>query len=85
MLPTKILGNRHSGSWEDFERFLQYMGVAAILVKWPRSFFVNFGFCVQSILKMKYDLIWPNGFWEEEFFKFVSMRPYRSNSDPDLQ
>ena len=33
MLHTKFCGNRHAGSGEeDFERFLPYMGVAAIFV-----------------------------------------------------
>ena len=32
MLHTKFRGNRTIGSGEDFEGFLPYMGVAAILV-----------------------------------------------------
>ena len=32
MLHTKFGGNRPAGSGEDFEWFLPYMGVAAILV-----------------------------------------------------
>ena len=32
MLHTKFRGNRPAGSGEDFEGFLPYMGVAAILV-----------------------------------------------------
>ena len=32
MLHTKFHGNRPAGSEEDFEGFLPYMGVAAILV-----------------------------------------------------
>ena len=38
MLHTKFRGNRHAGSRvEDFEGFLPYMGVAAILVMLPAS------------------------------------------------
>ena len=32
MLHTKFRENQHAGSGEDFEGFLPYMGVAAILV-----------------------------------------------------
>ena len=36
---TKFRGNRPAGSSkEDFELFLPYMGMAAILVKWPASY-----------------------------------------------
>ena len=39
MLHTKIQGHRPFGSGEeDFLRFLPYMGMAAILVKWPGPF-----------------------------------------------
>ena len=38
MLITKFLGHRSIGSREDFLRFLPYMGMAAILVMWPRTF-----------------------------------------------
>ena len=39
MLHTKFHGNRPFGSGEeDFFRFLTYMGMAAILVKWPGPF-----------------------------------------------
>ena len=37
MLHTKFLGNQYNSSGEDFEGFLPYMGVAAILVMLPRS------------------------------------------------
>ena len=37
MLHTKFRGNRPSGSGEDLEGFLPYMGVAAILVMQPAS------------------------------------------------
>ena len=35
MLHTKFRENPPAGSGEDFEGFLPYMGVAAILVMWP--------------------------------------------------
>ena len=35
---TKFRGNRSTGSGEDFEGFLPYMGVAAILVMGPASY-----------------------------------------------
>ena len=38
MLHTKFQGHRSIGSGEDFLRFLAYMGMAAILVMWPKSF-----------------------------------------------
>ena len=39
MLHTKFQGHRSSGSGEeDFLRFLPYMGMAAMLVMWPRPF-----------------------------------------------
>ena len=37
MLQAKFQDHRTSGSGEDFQRFLPYMGVAAILVMWPAS------------------------------------------------
>ena len=37
MLHTKFHGNRPIGSGEDFDRFLPYRGVAAILVMLPAS------------------------------------------------
>ena len=39
MLHTKFQGHRPIGPGEeDFSRFLPYMGMAAILVKWPGPF-----------------------------------------------
>ena len=39
MLHTMFQGHWSIGSGvEDFLRFLPYMGMAAMLVKWPRSF-----------------------------------------------
>ena len=38
MLHTKFQGHRSIGSGEDFLRFLPYMGMAAMLVMWPRPF-----------------------------------------------
>ena len=39
MLHTKFRGNQPAGSGEeDFEGFLTYMGMAAILVMWPASY-----------------------------------------------
>ena len=39
MLHTKFQGHQSSGSGEeDFLRFLPYMGMAAMLVMWPRPF-----------------------------------------------
>ena len=37
MLHAKFQDHRTSGSGEDFQRFLPYMGVAAILVRRPAS------------------------------------------------
>ena len=37
MLHTKFRANRSSGSGEYFERFITYMGMAAILVMCPTS------------------------------------------------
>ena len=37
MLHTKFPANRSSGSGEYFERFIAYMGMAAILVMCPTS------------------------------------------------
>ena len=52
MLHTKFRGNRSTGSGDlIFEGFLVYMGVAAMLVMWPRLSFpyprrlhIKFGF-----------------------------------------
>ena len=38
MLHTKFQGHWSIGSGEDFLRFLPYMGMAAMLVMWPRPF-----------------------------------------------
>ena len=39
MLHTKFQGRWSTDSWEeDFLRFLPYMGMVAMLVKWPRPF-----------------------------------------------
>ena len=39
MLHTKFRGNRSAGSSEeDFELFLPYVGMAAILVEWSASY-----------------------------------------------
>ena len=39
MLHTKFRGNRPAGSSEeDFELFLPYVGMAAILVEWSASY-----------------------------------------------
>ena len=37
MLHTKFRGNRPAGSGEDFEGFLPYVGMTAILVMGPAS------------------------------------------------
>ena len=37
MLHTKFCENQPAGSGEDFEGFLPYMDVAAIMVMWPAS------------------------------------------------
>ena len=39
MLPIKFQGHRLFGSWEEeFHSFLPYIGMAAIVVMWPRHF-----------------------------------------------
>ena len=38
MIHAKCQDHGTSGSGEDFLRFLPYMGMAAILVMWPRPF-----------------------------------------------
>ena len=44
LLPYRMLHTKFQGHWsigsgeEDFLRFLPYMGMAAMLVMWPRSF-----------------------------------------------
>ena len=45
---------------EDFEWFLSYMGVAAIMVMWP-------GFCDQTFVTPTHGchFDWPNGFRED--------------------
>ena len=54
MLHTKFRGNRPAGSGEDFNGFLPYMGVAAILVIWPvklgfTGVYIFFLFLLQNI------------------------------------
>ena len=48
MLHTKFRENLTAGSGEDFEGFLPYMGLAAILVNfrppYPRRSLIKFGF-----------------------------------------
>ena len=42
MLHTKVQGRRPFDSEQDFKGFLPYMGMAAILVMWPKPFEQNF-------------------------------------------
>ena len=61
MLHTKFRGNRSTGSGEeDFEMFLAYMGVVAILVMWHRCREQTF---VRLYENVYYD--WPGGFRED--------------------
>ena len=67
MMHTKFQGHRPFGFGEkDFLRFLPNMGMAAILVMWPRPF-EQFFFPLSHTekLHMKYDFDWPSGFWGE--------------------
>ena len=58
MLHTKFQGHQSVGSREeDFLRFLPYMGMAAILVMWPRLFEQLFvpkvpGGCIWNLVKI---------------------------------
>ena len=58
MLYTKFQGHWSTGSGEeDFLRFLPYMGMAAMLVMWPRAFELLFfpkgpGGCIWNLVAM---------------------------------
>ena len=63
MLHTKFRENRPAGSGEDFEGFLPYMGMAAILVtKMPRT---KFRSPYPRRLHIKFGFDRPSGFGED--------------------
>ena len=68
MLHTKFRGNRPAGSGEDFELFLPYMGVAAILVMLPRcrekKYRSPYPRRLHIIVKFGFD--WQSSFGEED-------------------
>ena len=74
MLHTKFQGHWSIGSGEDVSEFLSYMGVAAILVMWPRPFEQLFvpkgpGGC------MKFDYNLPSSFRDLEIVDGGRMEP----------
>ena len=68
MLYTKFQGHRPSSFREDFEGVFAYMGVAAILVMWPRPFVQTF---VPKTLRrhMKFGFNRPNVLRGEDVWK----------------
>ena len=68
MLHAKFRGNRPPPVPEKkiFEGFLPYMGVAAILVIWPRCREQTFVPPTQAGLHIKFGFDWPSGFREED-------------------
>ena len=67
MLHTKFQGNRPRGSGEDILRFLQFMGMVAILVMWPQRKNINFLFPFARRLHRKYNSNWPSSFGGKPF------------------
>ena len=66
MLHAKFRENRPAGSREEnFEGFLPYMGLAAILVMWPR-FRIQTRSPYPSRLHINFGFDWPSGFGEED-------------------
>ena len=62
MLQTKFRGNRPAGSGEeDFEGFLPYMGVAAILVM-TSIMLIDFHYLVPGSFHTKFGLEWLSSF-----------------------
>ena len=60
MLQTKFHENQPAGSGEDFEGFLPYMGMSAILVMCPES--TNFHFLVPESFHTKFGSEWHSSF-----------------------
>ena len=86
MLHTKFCGNRPAGSGEDFNGFLPYMGMAAILVMWPASchqIFISFYLkaFIQSLVQINTVVSEKIRF---EFLYVHDLGP-RSRNDLDLQ
>ena len=84
MLYTKFQGHRPFGSGKDFQRFLPYIGMAAILVMWPGPFEQTF--IPPHPREAPYE-IWLTGpvTLEEKIFKMCGWLSYKLTNEPLAQ